>query len=229
VLSKLVFWSIVLIAVSAAPASAQWIPYPYPGPVIGYPGPYVPGRSFASLRTQVTPKATRIFVDGYAAGVADDFDGVFQRLQLVPGQHEITLFLPGYRTYRETMYLNPGASHNIRHAMVQRPSGESDDAAPVPLVPPMAARGMPPRVPTPPPANAARLGTLSLSVEPNDASISIDGEAWRTAPTQNRFSAPLAEGHHHLQIEKPGFETFAVDIDVRAGETTGLNITLAGR
>jgi hypothetical protein len=226
---KVVCWSIFLIAMTAASANAQWLPFPYPGPVIGYPQPgYYQGRSFANVRTQVTPKNTQVFVDGYSAGIVDDFDGVFQRLQLVPGQHEITLYLPGYRTYRENVYLNPGSSHHIRYTMTPRPAGEPDEAMPVPLVPPMmAGRGMPPPRPAGSlPPIGARLGTLSLSIEPGDANVLIDGEAWRGPQSQNRFSAPLAEGHHHLQIDKSGFEPFSVDVDIRAGETTSLNVTL---
>ena len=34
----------------------------------------------------------------YYAGIVDDFDGFFQRLTLPPGQHDITLYLEGYRT-----------------------------------------------------------------------------------------------------------------------------------
>ena len=36
----------------------------------------------------------------------------------------------------------------------------------------------------------------------------------------------LAEGAHRVRIEKPGFQTFAVDVDVRAGETTSFNVSL---
>ena len=228
---KILAWSIVVIAVTAASAGAQWFPYPYPGSVIGYPAPgYYQGRSFANVRTQVRPRDAQVFVDGYAAGIVDDFDGVFQRLQLIPGQHEITLFLTGYRTYRENVYLSPGSSLNIRHTMVQRPAGEADEAAPIPLVPPMAAgRGMPPRPIAPLPSNAPAPGMLSLRVEPGDASVLIDGEAWRAPQSQTRLSVALAEGHHHLQIEKSGFDTFAVDIDVKAGETTALAVSLTNR
>ena len=253
---KLIVYLIASVAIAAAPAHAQgrrghfgqpvrvfvggfynpyyyafgfgqW--YPYPGPVIGYPPPgYYQGRSVASVRTQVTPRETQVFVDGFSAGVADDFDGVFQRLQLVPGPHEISFYLPGYRTYRENVYLSSGSSHNIRHTMVQRPAGEQDEAAPAPSGPPMPGRGMPPpngqRM-----AEPSRFGTLSLSVQPGDANVLIDGEAWRGPQSQSRFSVQLAEGHHHLQIDKPGFETFSVDVDVKAGETTSLNVALPGR
>src|SRR5205085_7112607 len=132
----------VVIALAAGTAHAQWLPYPspYPVPVMG--GLF--GPRVATVRTRVTPRDAQVFVDGYSAGVADDFDGVFQRLQLVPGQHEITFYLPGYRTYRESVYLSSGSSHNLRHTMVQRPAGEPDEAAPVPSGPPIAGRSAPP-------------------------------------------------------------------------------------
>src|SRR5579862_5110772 len=57
----------------------------------GYPAPYYapyyydPYRYEASsLRIEVKPKQAEVFVDGYRAGVVDDFDGVFQRLYLPP-------------------------------------------------------------------------------------------------------------------------------------------------
>jgi hypothetical protein len=49
----------------------------------------------SALRLQVSPRETEVFVDGYYAGTVDDFDGVFQRLRLEPGAHELTLYLPG--------------------------------------------------------------------------------------------------------------------------------------
>jgi hypothetical protein len=215
-----------LVALAAGTADAQWFPFPYPGPVIGYPPGYYQGRSAASVRTQVTPRETQVFVDGYSAGVVDDFDGVFQRLQLVPGQHEIALYLPGYRTYRENVYLNPGSSHNIRHTMVPHTAGEADEAVPVPLMPQMRGRGAPPGPIMQPAPQSSRYGTLTMRVQPADANVLIDGEPWRGAQPQDLIAVQLGEGRHHLQIEKPGFQAFSVDVDVRAGETTSLNVSL---
>ncbi len=219
---KIVVHVVWLVALTAGTAHAQWFPYPYPGPVFGFPH----GRGAASVRTQVTPRDTQVFVDGYAAGMVDDFDGVFQRLQLVPGQHEVTLYLPGYRTYREHVYLNPGASHNIRHTMVAHAAGEADEPPPVPLAPPMPGGGVPPGSIVPPPSQASRYGVLSLRVQPGDANVVIDGEAWRGSQMQERMAVQLGEGRHRLQIDKAGFQTFSGDVDVRAGETTNLNVSL---
>src|SRR5260221_13473268 len=72
--------------------------YPYPYPYGYYPRRYDPG---ASLRVMVKPNKAEVYVDGYYAGIVDDFDGVFQRLPATPGQHEITLDLDGYRTVHQ--------------------------------------------------------------------------------------------------------------------------------
>ena len=78
--------------------------------------------------------------------------------------------------------------------------------------------------PAPP---ASRYGTLSLGVQPGDANVLVDGESFLSGRgPQSPFSVQLGEGHHHLQVEKAGFDTFSVDIDVRAGETTSLNVSL---
>ncbi len=47
----------------------------------------------ASLRIQADPPQAEVYVDGYYAGIVDDFDGLFQRLHVAPGTHEITLRL----------------------------------------------------------------------------------------------------------------------------------------
>ena len=65
-----------------------------------YPG-YAYGQVYdpeSSIRFKVSPRNAEVFVDGYYAGTVDDFDGVFQRMRLEPGPHDVTLYLPGYRT-----------------------------------------------------------------------------------------------------------------------------------
>jgi hypothetical protein len=73
----------------------------------------------ASVRVLVEPEETEVYVDGYYAGIVDDFDGVFQRLNLAPGSHEITLRLDGYRSWSAQIYVEPGSTVSLRHDMVQ--------------------------------------------------------------------------------------------------------------
>ena len=73
---------------------------PFWDPYYGY-GFYPYGaRADADVRVDVTPKQAEVYVDGYYAGLADDFAGVFKHLHTTPGGHAITLHLEGYRTSR---------------------------------------------------------------------------------------------------------------------------------
>src|SRR5436189_1639896 len=120
----------------------QWgYPYPYPYPCPFHP-PVDPG---AAIRLEVKPKEAEVYVDGYYAGVVDDFDGTFQRLRVEPGEHEIELYLDGHRTVRQKVYLTPDNTFKIRYTMERLAAGEQPEARPQPLNPPPAqGRAQPP-------------------------------------------------------------------------------------
>ena len=202
----------------------QWFP-PYPG--FGYPiGAYTD--SAVAVRLQVTPRDASVFVDGFAAGIVDDYDGVFQRLRLVPGPHEIAIHHPNYRTLKLSIYYNPGSSHTLRQVMEPLAGGESPEPRPTPRAMP-AYPGMPAQQGMPQAGDAAeavRVGTLALRVQPGDATVFVDGEQWRGPQTQDRLVIQLREGQHRVRIEKPGFQPFSIDVDVRASETASFNVSL---
>ena len=212
----ILFCSAVMLGLSMIPADAQ--PYPFPYPPFGFPPGIHPSDTIVALRLQVSPREALVYVDGFSAGMVDDYDGVFQRLRLVPGPHEIVIYQPGYRTLRQHVYYNPGSTQTIRHKLDPLMPGETQEPQPVPRsLPPPAAMPAPP---------GARVGTLALRVQPADAAVVIDGEPLRGPQPQDRIAIQLVEGSHRVRIEKPGFQTFAVDVDVRAGETTSFNVTL---
>lgn len=72
-------------------ARGGWGPY-------GWFPPFAHGRPYSSLRLQIAPRDTEVFVDGYYAGLVDDFDGTFQRLTLDAGPHRIEIRKPGFNT-----------------------------------------------------------------------------------------------------------------------------------
>ena len=102
-------------------------PFYYSGSY-GYSPYYYRGRysDGGSLRVIVDPVKARVYVDGYYAGIADDFDGIFQRLSLPPGRHDISLKLDGYRTHKFRVYLPPAETLKIHHVM-ERGTGEDPD------------------------------------------------------------------------------------------------------
>jgi hypothetical protein len=201
---------------------AQWYPYPYP--VFGFPGGHIPDH-VVSLRLQVTPRDALVYVDGYAAGTVDDYDGVFQRLRLIPGPHEIVIYHRMHRTLRQNVYYNPGSSHTIRHTLDPLQPGDTAEPQPVPRPMPPAPGMLPPQAGAPVP-DASRTGTLALRVQPADAAVLIDGEPWQGPASPDRLVIQLPEGSHRVRVEKPGYQSFVVDVDVRAGETASFNVSL---
>lgn len=102
----------------------------------GYYGPYAPRfETSAEARLLVTPRNAEVYVDGYRAGIVDDFDGAFQRLHATPGGHEITLYLKGYRTISEKVYLSEGSTMKIRETMEKLGPGETSQPPPAPPAP----------------------------------------------------------------------------------------------
>ena len=113
------------------PGFGFYNPYFYGPSAVGPWGPYPYGVRYegrGSIRLQVKPEETEVYVDGYYAGVVDSYDGFFQRLHLPPGEHEIELYLEGHRSIQEQLYLPVGSTYHIRHEMeplgpgVKRPS-----------------------------------------------------------------------------------------------------------
>jgi len=89
---------------------------PYAGRVYGYAGPRSYGSRvyYGDLRLQVRPRNAAVYVDGYYAGIVDDFDGVFQRLTLEVGPHEIELDAPGLAPQVFDVYVDPAQTVNLR-------------------------------------------------------------------------------------------------------------------
>ena len=219
------------------------------GPGFGFYNPYVYGPSpfgpwgpyayygaryeeRGSIRLQVKPEETEVYVDGYYAGVVDSYDGFFQRLHLPAGEHEIELRLEGYRSIQEQLYLPIGSTYRIRHEMEPLGPGETTPPPPVPPAQPDADASRSPR-PEPggrraaplPRAQVSGFGTLLIRVQPNDAMILVDGEEWRS-PDTARLELELGAGRHHIEVRHAGYEGYATDVEVRPGETTAVNISL---
>ncbi len=112
-------------------------PYPW-WPASAYGWGYYPVFDYrAEVRIQGTPREAAVYVDGFYAGIVDDFDGTFQRLPLTPGGHRIELFLEGYRTVRKSLYLQPGSTLKLHETMTPLAAGETSERPEVaPAVPP---------------------------------------------------------------------------------------------
>ena len=210
---------------------------PYPWWSRGaYPYPYYPAYGYrAEMRVLVTPREAAVYVDGFYAGIVDDFNGFFQALPLPPRGHDIALYLDGYRTVHQRIYLAPGSTFKLRYTMERLPAGERSeppDVAPD-VPPPPPGSFVPPRTPprTPPPPRPAPVppdetaGTLELRVQPARAEVSIDGARWSSSDGE-RFRIDLPAGTHRLEVTKNGYRGFSGDIQIQDGQTTPVNVAL---
>ena len=89
--------------------------YQYPIRPYGYG--YRLAEPEASVRLEVKPKEAEVFVDGYYAGVVDDFDGTWQSLKLDSGGHNIEIRKPGLETLRFDVHVQPERSITFRGDM----------------------------------------------------------------------------------------------------------------
>jgi PEGA domain-containing protein len=217
------------------PYDSWYSPYYYSG-YYGYsPSYYRRGygsyRDSGSLRIIVDPNKTRVYVDGYYAGIVDDFDGILQRLNVPPGRHEITLKLEGYRTQHFKVYVPVDDTIKIHYDMV-RGSGEatSEQFAGIP-------------------ADYARIEDMDdndrrrgdddggydrsdagdtvavrLQVNPRDASVYVDGE-FRGSGRQST-NLRLRPGRHRIEVVRPGFRTVEREVEVRSGRNEDLEFEL---
>jgi hypothetical protein len=201
-----------------------------------------------SVRVLVDPAETRVFVDGAYAGTADEFDGLFQRLHVQPGRHEIALKLEGYRTHRMRVYVPEHGTLKLHHDMVEG-SGEdpledlagdryaegdryADDGADARARDEQRRRDVDlaiergearePYYRSGAPTDAA---WLVLAVRPEGASIYVDGQFRGTARSLGRLE--LAAGPHRIEILHPGLRTFERDIELEAGESETLEVELS--
>lgn len=104
--------------------SFYYDPYRW-NPGYGYGSGYYsrPYSSFdiGELRLDVSPRYAQVYVDGYYAGVVDDFDGAFQALKLESGAYRIDIMMPGYETLTFDIRITPGQKIRYRGELRRRP------------------------------------------------------------------------------------------------------------
>lgn len=231
--------SVILLVATTVVALLGLAPRPVEA-VPGYQG-YYPGSG--AIRMVVDEKEAEVYVDGYYAGIVDDFDGTFQKLYLQPGEHEIEFRLEGYRTFTQRVLVNPSHTQKLHHQMVPLVQGETEatprtpssaeQTEPLPTASPEPAPPLPEPTETPPTptpsltaATPGEFGVLRLHVQPAEGMIQIDGEPWGTLGGMEVMSIHLPAGTHRIELLRGDTSVFGTDVEIGRGETTPLNILL---
>jgi len=73
----------------------------------------------------------------------------------------------------------------------------------------------------------SRFGQLAIRVQPGDAEVTIDGEAWKGPQGADRLVVHLPAGTHRVEVRKEGFDPFVTAVEIKGGEVAALNVSLA--
>jgi len=73
----------------------------------GYSSGVYNTRDQGNLKLKVKPRNAKVYVDGYFAGMVDQFDGSFQKLTLNGGRHKVEVRADGYETAEFDVLITP--------------------------------------------------------------------------------------------------------------------------
>jgi hypothetical protein len=198
-----------------------------------------------ALRLLVDPSKARVYVDGYYAGVVDDFDGLFQRLHVSPGRHDISLKLEGYQPHRMKVYVGAGSTLKLHYDLQKGDGPETVEDMVGPAEERLAQRRSDDRfrrysrADREPPedddavdapaekesgAPTADLGRLRLTVRPEDASVYVDGQFKGSG--RQAGSIELPAGRHRIEVVRPGYRTHERDVEIDSGTTREVEVEL---
>lgn len=90
--------------------------YPYGYTPRGYYDP-IPGRAYGGVRITGAPRNAQVFADGYYVGIANDFDGLFQHMNLEAGPHHIEIEEAGLEPIAFDIIVQPGRTITFRADM----------------------------------------------------------------------------------------------------------------
>jgi hypothetical protein len=261
--------------------------YPY------YSGGYYPRgygygyRGYGEIRAEVKPSQARVYIDGDYVGVADDYDGWWQRLDLEPGKHRIVFRAPGFVPYSVTMRILPGQDYHIKYQMQPgqdlideremrlpkeeyehhysdrdryegyrdkhhdyEPRGDdrygdndryrgddryrNDDHSDRGYQPPppedhrYEPREREQDYGAPPPGGPEGGVNLTLQIQPDDATVYIDGNYYGTADVggPGEIQVLLPAGTHRVEVVRPGFDSYSRDVVVDEKSPKRIQVTL---
>lgn len=201
-----------------------------------------PARSdIGAIRLKVKPKKTEVFLEGDYIGRAGQYDGYPGFLWLEKGTHTLVFYKDGFRTFSREFEVRPGMITDVRIVMESGESMPPEEFFPADVVAGSRARSdvapsAAPRVSLPgePEGDASRMdlreegGRIRMFVEPDDASVYLDGRFLGTAEQLSRLREGmiLDVGEHTLEVLHPDYPPDRTTFRVKEGEEVEVRVTL---
>jgi hypothetical protein len=220
-------------------------PYGYGG---GYYGRgYGDGDDQGALDLDIWPGDTQVWLDGQNIGTVDDFDGFPTYLWLEKGTYDLVFYRDGYQTLARQYSVYPGLTIDVGDRLVPGPSVRPED------LPTKTHVRRDTRVEdeherteridrdrgryrdddsnddrSVAPSGDDEQGRLILSIEPDDASVYLDGKFIGTAEEISRLHRGLVvdAGQHRISVVRPGRRGSEQTVTVRPGAEQEVQIQL---
>lgn len=208
--------------------------YRYPGPV-WYD--YQASPAFGGLDLNIKPKKAEVYVDGQRIGKVGRFDGYPGVLWLEEGTYDLVVYHPEHQTLHQKVKVFAGVVIDVDERMVEGIAIPPEEIVPPPAEQTPAERSARAAPPDGPESGRVRGGEVDLShqparlyltIEPQDASVYLDGRFLGTGGelADLRSGLMVNPGEHRLAVVRPSYDSEELTVDVAAGEDVELAVRL---
>jgi len=178
---------------------------------------------FGALDLNVKPDSAEVWVDGKFVDEAKELDGDPSYLWLQRGPHHLVIYKGGYKRFEEDVEVQVARKTELK---VRLEKGDSEPpgkrtAEPQRLERPRSAGGV--SVAEAAPRSRER-GELRLRVQPEDATVYVDGEFRGTG--RELRTLHLSAGHHRIELVRPGFRSLEKELEVETGRSVELELVM---
>jgi PEGA domain len=143
-----------------------------------------------------TDRSAGVWIDGQYVGYVDELKGE-NKVLLLPGEHEISVRLAGYKSLTEKVIAESGK------VLVLKVDLDKDTQAQYPAV----------------------TAELKLEVTPHRAGVFLDNAFLGHAGEFGR-GVLVSPGKHRIKIVLPGYQSFETDVNLVAGQKTQIKTEL---
>jgi len=144
-------------------------------------------------------KTSGVWVDGQYVGYLKELKGA-KKVMLLPGDHELSVRQSGYTDFTQKITVEPGQTQIVRVTM------QKNQTATWPTV----------------------TSTVKLDVQPDRAAVFLDDAfVGHAGEFGGAFHSMLVSpGTHRIKVERPGYQTFETEVNLRVGQKTEVKTQL---